>query len=240
MPKTSNEGLYKLTESVADNIASSISAKISDQHALDNDLRNIFHLRLLPVFRLFLNTHYLLQVVHSETFSKIFPLHDSELLNTLKKIGEKEVSIFENDLQTYERRNKERVVDTINKARSDIRHSISKRSINKLVQWDKNFLSFDFIHKKIAVCQFLSDRDFFERLADGIRKRARVEKRAKEKVLIGVLRFYLPALNGFSGLKKKQALKAVYELLSVSNILSEKLYYDYEYFRKYLKRHGIL
>ena len=247
MAKTSLDGLFRISDSVADKMASQIAARIFKKHALDNDLRSIFCLRILPIFRLFLSIDCFLQIFSAKwgkfPFSRIFPLHDSEIIKTLEDIGKREFDFFVNDLEIYKRKNREPILETIKKAKNHNQQFIAKRSIFKLVQWDKNFLSHDFIHKEIAVRQFLSDSAFYERLSDVVRKKSSTEKRSKEKIWIGVFKYYLHALTGLAGIEKKVAIKTLFEIsegLYRKDLIPEALSSDYEYFRKYLKRHRVI
>lgn len=158
-----------------------------------------------------------------------------ELIDNLKKEIKDRVT---KEKRAYKTEYKEKIEDTIKKAKRG-----DKKSIFRLVEWDKNWLFADWAKKKILIADGIDNRDFLEDIADAIKSRKNKVKTTHQKFYKELL--YLKKLGvNFNDPQKTNSLRE--DLLNIyqSNEIDEndpiyKLLWDRDYFTKFLIRQGL-
>ena len=153
--------------------------------------------------------------------------------------------IFLRQLKEYRKKYKEDMSQTILKA-------IKKdtRSICRLLEWDKTWIEFSFVHNEISARGNLydidSDKRFLDMVGDAIRKKPHVKQESTKyfeyfHIISGLLanRVSLPADN-------YRALKEIHSYLVKTGAFDSGTeeegnpLADFKYFTRFLKRHNVL
>ena len=150
-------------------------------------------------------------------------------------------TIFLRQLKEYRKKYKEDMSQTIIKAIKQ-----DTRSICRLLEWDKSWIQFDFIHNEIARRGYLygtdSDKRFFEMVGDAIRKKPHVKQEMSGY-------FGITALEGnrLSLYEDNyRVLKLIHTELVKTGAFDSGTEEEgnpldgFKYFTRYLKRHNIL
>jgi hypothetical protein len=150
-------------------------------------------------------------------------------------------TIFLRQLEEYRKKYKEDMSQTIVKA-------IKKdtRSICRLLEWDKSWIEFDFVHNEISARGYLyrtdSDKRFLEMIGDAIRKKPHV-KYTEES---GFLSAIALLANRYDLSGNNNLLKNLHTRLSnggkfdLGTVKGKNPLANFKYFKRYLKRHDIL
>ena len=150
-------------------------------------------------------------------------------------------TVFLRQLVEYRKKYKEDMSQTIVKA-------IKKdaMSICRLLEWDKTWIEFGFVHNEISARGYLystdSNKRFLEMVGDAILKKPHVKRYTERS---GVLSAIALLENRFSLSKnKKRLLKKFHSSLvragAFDSGTDDDPLNDFQYFKKYLKRHYII
>lgn len=226
----------------SEEFADKYSTILIDKYApeLDSALKKLFYHRVHNRIAEFERWHRLLSVYPDPNRSSAFDalLCENRSFDIGKAVCKNEYAFFKKDLEYYRENHREEIIETIDKAKKGHR-----RSIYKLVKWDKSCLSFDFIEKAIAHYQHKNNKEFFENLSDSIRKKSETRKAAKEEDFLIMARFYYPIIEKRAGGNKSLAIKKLHEYFRQAGATEEAEGWSkldtLDYFRKYLKRHKV-
>lgn len=151
-------------------------------------------------------------------------------------------TIFLRQLVEYRKKYKEDMSQTIVKAIKK-----DRRSICRLLEWDKTWIAFGFVHNEISARGYLYSTDsnknkrFLEMVGDAIRKKPHVKRYAERSGVLGAMALLE---NRYSLSKDKKILKECHSNLvgagTFNSGTDDDPLNDFRYFKKYLKRHYII
>ena len=151
-------------------------------------------------------------------------------------------TIFLRELTEYKKKYREDMSQTIMKA-------IEKhpKSIFRLLEWDKSWIEFDFIHNEISARGYLyrteSDKRFLEGLAGAISKKPAIKKYTEESGLLGAIEILAGRYDLSSNNKLLKSLHTLLLNEGGFNLKAEEgrnPLANFKYFKRYLKRHNVL
>jgi len=145
--------------------------------------------------------------------------------------------IFKNDNQKYKKKFGEKIENTVRKAKQG-----SENDLFQLISWNKEWLFEDWVKNKILVSKNSNNQRFMVRLANAIKCTT------KQKTVHGDINNYLEGLKarGFNFNNNRYVKRLFDYLIELSRSLEVpehnktwRLLDDWDYFNKYLKRHGL-
>jgi hypothetical protein len=159
-----------------------------------------------------------------------------DLPKALVQVTKNELRLFMSDVEKFQKKEKKSIILAIAEAKTG-----DRKSILKLVEWDKCFLHSDFVVREIARAQYgkTFDRGFLTVLSDIIRKKKRNKK---EVDLLYAATYAMPLLAQKHGANKNTITRKLFNALSTvqqEHDVEIPALDDLDYFRAYLRRNGI-
>lgn len=151
-------------------------------------------------------------------------------------------TIFLRQLEEYRKKYKEDMSQTIRKAIEKHRGSICR-----LLEWDKTWIEFDFIHNEISARGYLyltdTDKEFLYMVGKAISKKPAIKRYTEESGLLGAIEILADRYDLSSNNKLLKSLHTLLLNEGGFNLKAEEgrnPLANFKYFKRYLKRHNIL
>jgi hypothetical protein len=176
---------------------------------------------------------------------KVWRMNPKGEINTLAR---RVYDVFVSQIKEYHKKYEEDIGQTVLKAKEG-----NTMAICRLLEWDKSWIDFDFIHGQISRRGYryrndkddlVNDKSFLRLVAAAISKKPYIRDNADESGLLSAIEFYANRYD-LSG-KNNGRLKSLYNRLlkesSLDSVREEEgdPLSDFKYFKKYLKRHHII
>ena len=206
---------------------------------LEPELKYIFRVRLsarlIWFIKLYIGACLEIDAPDNSFYTKVSPFDVEE------KIADDQLRIFLEEIL------KKGIKEILAKAISG-----DKRSVYKLVLWEKTSISLKFVVERLAMASLNGDREFIEKLADALKQKVYDKREERNKHYVDLLRFMIPFFKVKYGWNARKVWKKMNEnkrgSLSMSDIIIEDFFKgegvpsldDYGYYIKVLKRKNIL
>jgi len=155
-----------------------------------------------------------------------------------EQIADDQAKIFLREIE------KNNIRDILHKAKIG-----DRRAIYKLVLWNKTAISLNFVVEKIAEAALNEDQTFFDQIAGALKKNVSDKRKKKNKILIEILRYYIPFIKAKWGLSERQIWKELTNSEKTNDLFNSFVasgnedvpaLVDIDYFSKLLKRHRVI